>query len=447
MDSARRVGAFAMTLRLERVALYAVWHCIIALSVAVQVWAQETPNERAFPQSKVAVEKVLASVQASLSGHLPVLDGFARPAEHPLDRYQRGYFQSTVQVSATASGGSLVRITTKVTAWYADPLASHSGYQLLISNGRLEADLLDQLSELLATNSTAGGNRVASAGASKPSSESPATAEPSISAPSPKFPETDRPYSSSLGQGLTAQDLPHERTPDAISTEKSNSALQTEADNLGEVLKNTAHPKNLIAVKKSGTPVVLTPSLTAKPQFLASLHDEFEMLDFNADWVHVRISGLSRGWIWRNSVEMPEGIANTDSHAAAASLAPAADLFHVIREETSTFPGDWDPLKNKNVKIISVQKIDENAKDSGPRERLEYAKFLLEKSYKEQEQKPQDLAGIVVIFDSADGGMVAATMATLQQWKAGTLSDSALWHKCFFDPPETFESSGSSASQ
>jgi len=436
-----------MTLRLERVALCAVWLCIIAPAVAVQVWAQETPNERAFPQSKVAVEKVLASVQASLSGHLPVLDGFARPAEHPLDRYQRGYFQSTVQVSATPSGGSLVRITTKVTAWYADPLASHSGYQLLISNGRLEADLLDQLSELLAKNSTAGGNRVASAGTSKPSSESPATAEPAISAPSPKFPETDRPYSSSLGQGLAAQDLPHERTPDAISAEKSNSALQTEADNLGEVLKNTAHPKNLIAVKKSGTPVVLTPSLTAKPQFLASLHDEFEMLDFNADWVHVRISGLSRGWIWRNSVEMPEGIANTDSHAAAASLAPAADLFHVIREETSTFPGDWDPLKNKNVKIISVQKIDENAKDSGPRERLEYAKFLLEKSYTEQAQKPQDLAGVVVIFDSADGGMVAATMATLQQWKAGTLSDSALWHKCFFDPPETFDSSGSSASQ
>jgi hypothetical protein len=32
------------------------------------------------------------------------------------------------------------------------------------------------------------------------------------------------------------------------------------------------------------------------------------------------------------------------------------------------------------------------------------------------------LAGIVVIFDSADGGMIAATLATLQQWKIGTLS-------------------------
>ncbi len=64
----------------------------------------------------------------------------------------------------------------------------------------------------------------------------------------------------------------------------------------------------------------------------------------------------------------------------------------------------------------------------------------LKESYKEIAQKPQDLAGVVVIFDSADGGMIAATHATLQQWSAGTLSDSALWHKCFFDPPEMFDS-------
>jgi hypothetical protein len=176
------------------------------------------------------------------------------------------------------------------------------------------------------------------------------------------------------------------------------------------------------------------------------MHDEFELLDFNADWVHVRISGLSRGWIWRNSVEMPDGIRDTDAPATAA-LTPAAALFHVIREENSTFPGNWEQLRNKNVKIISVQKIDENAKNAGPSARLEYTKFLLEKNYKELVQNPSAPAGIVVIFDSADGGMVAATMAALQQWRAGTLSDSALWHKCFFDPPETFESSGASASQ
>jgi hypothetical protein len=415
-----------------------------AALVAVHLPAQTSPYERAFPQSKATVEKALTAVQSNLAGHLPVLDGFAKPGEHPLDRYQRAYYQSTVQISSTPSGGSLVRVSTKVTAWYADPVASHSGYQLLISNGRIEADLLDQLAEQLATSSTANGSPTASVSTSKPSAAPSAEAEPTVSAPAPKFPDTDRTFSSSLSQGLAAQD--RDRPASTQSTVKPDSALLAEADSLEEILKNQAHPKNLVAVKKSGTPVVSTPSLSAKPQFLASMHDEFEMLDFNADWVHVRISGLSRGWIWRNSVEMPDGIHDTDAHLTPA-LTPAADLFHVAREETAPFPGDWEPLRSQNVRIISVQKIDDNAKDAGPKARLEYAKFLLEKNYQELAQNPSALAGIVVIFDSADGGMIAATMATLQQWRAGMLSDSALWHKCFFDPPETFESSGSSASQ
>jgi len=45
---------------------------------------------------------------------------------------------------------------------------------------------------------------------------------------------------------------------------------------------------------------------------------------------------------------------------------------------------------------------------------------------------------VVLIFDSVDGGMIAATFPTVRQWKAGTLSDAALWHQCYFDPPETF---------
>ena len=420
------------------------WILSVALTAAGQAGGQSAPYERSFPQSKAAVEKALAALQANLAGHLPGLDGFAKAGEHPLDRYQRAYYQTTVQVRANPSGGALVRVSAKVTAWYADPVASRSGYQLLVSNGRLESDLLDQLTEQLAQNQNASGDANASSATPEPATGAP-SAEPTIPAPAAKFPDTDRTFSSTLSQGLAAQE--QERAAAKPSSDaKSDNALKAEAESLEEILKNQAHPKNLVAVKKSGTPVVSTPSLTAKPQFLASMHDEFEMLDFNADWVHVRISGLSRGWIWRNSVEMPDGIRDTDA-APARSLAPAADLFHVIREETSTFPGDWNQLRNKNVKIISVQKIDENAKDAGPQVRLEYAKFLLQKNYNAVAQNPSGLAGIVVIFDSADGGMIAATLPTLQQWRAGTLSDSALWHQCFFDPPETFDSSGVSASQ
>jgi len=93
-----------------------------------------------------------------------------------------------------------------------------------------------------------------------------------------------------------------------------------------------------------------------------------------------------------------------------------------------------------------VQKIQQKGKSAGPKERLDYAKCLLEKSYTEISEKPSELRGVVVIFDAADGGMIAATTAALRQWVKGNLSDSALWHNCFFDPPETFESADSSGS-
>ena len=97
--------------------------------------------------------------------------------------------------------------------------------------------------------------------------------------------------------------------------------------------------------------MVATASLTAKTLFLASAHDEFEMLDFNRDWVHVQISGLSRGWIWRNSLEMPAGIPDSD----ACSRTPgsiAADFFHMTREE-SALPGRLGATSGKKRKNLS----------------------------------------------------------------------------------------------
>jgi hypothetical protein len=429
-----------------------IWLRIVLAESAVMlaallpsIQAQTGPYEKTFPQSKAVVDKALTSLQANLAGHLPALEGFALAGEHPLDRYQRAYYQAAVQVT-TAGGGVRVKISTKITAWYNDPAGAHSGYQLLSSNGRLESDLLDQLSDQLGSSATEGSEKAAPALPAKKPSD--AAVEPAISAPSSSLSDAARPFSSSRSQSLADEERASAKIAAQPNPDKAKSDLQAEADTLEEALKNQAHPKNLVAVKKSGTPVVSTPSLTAKPQFLASLHDEFEMLDFNRDWVHVRISGLSRGWIWRNSVEMPEGIPDTEA-AAVPAQAPAADLFHVTREENAPFPGVWEPLRGKNVKILSVQKLDEAAKDASATERLEYAKFLLDKSYTEMTKKTQaqESAGVVVIFDSADGGMIAATLATLQQWRAGTLSDSALWHKCFFDPPETFDSTGSSASQ
>ena len=423
---------------------------LVALALPALIEGQTAATERAFPQSKAQIEAVLKTVQGNLSGHLPTLDGFAAAA-HPLDQYQRGFFQTTVEIAPIPSGGSLVRVTAKVTAWYSDPAGGHSGYQLLRSNGRLEADLLDELADQLAANSRANpaANNAKHAGAvpqspqAQETTSTQANQEPLISAPSAKFPDPGT-FSSSLSQGLASQERAATSTPAKTSLQETDSALQSEANALEQVLKSQGHPDNLVAVKKSGTPVVTGPSLSAKTLFLASMHDEFEMLDFNQDWVHVRISGLSRGWIWRDSVEMPNGIPDTASHAAAPS---AADLFHVVREESAPFPGDWPPLRGKTVRIISVQKVDESEKGGGPQDKLEYSKFLLDKSYSDSVQKKENIDGIVLVFDSVDGGMLAATASTLQQWKTGTISDAAFWHNCFFDPPETFSASASGGAQ
>ncbi len=425
-----------------------------------RAWAQGGGYERTFPQSKATVERVLKDMQFSMAGRLPVLDGFALAGDHPLDRYQRGYFQSAVQVSANASGGSVVRVSTKVTAWYSDAIPSRSGYQLLNSNGRLEADLLDELTAELGKR--AAGNGQPQPGAanapSAPSSSTKSVAQPRTAesapasessssvpaSPTPRLPETGGTFSSSLAQNLAAQRTGVPQAGQNPPADRERAALKAEAESLEEILKNQTYPKNLVAVKKSGTPVVASPSLTAKTLFMASAHDEFEMLDFNADWVHVRISGLSRGWVWRNSLEMPEGI---PAVAAGSGAAAADELFRVSREETAIFPGDWEPLRNKSVKIISVQKADASAGDGGAKLKLEFAKSLLDKSYAEVQKKADTSAGIVLIFDSADGGMIATTVGTLQQWKAGKLSDSALWHQSYFDPPEMFSSDSPAASQ
>lgn len=444
--------------KIMRVLGHGMLAVLLAWCSASSSRAQSSDSERVFPQSKATIEKAIKDMQAASAGRLPVLDGFAMAGEHPLDHYQRGYFQSKFQVSAAPSGGSIVRVSVQITAWYTDPAANRSGYQVLPSNGRLEGDLLDQLSEQLSGKSS-GKNFPANAPRkpfpseqaalnqpAKPpaaASETADKAEPAISAPVPQLPSSGG-FSSSLTQGLAELGKTGVPSNNQVA-DNGQSALQAEAQNLEEVLKNQAHPKNLVAIKKNGTPVVGSASLTAKTLFLASAHDEFEMLDFTRDWVHVRISGLSRGWIWRNNLEMPDSI--PDSDAAPSPLPAAAEMFHISREETAPFPGDWAPLRGKSVKIVSAEKINDAEKDAGPQLRLEFAKSVLDKDYAELEQKSQMLSGIVVIFDSVDGGMIAVPFPILQQWKAGKLTDAALWHQCFFDPPETFSESGASASQ
>src|SRR5437762_12193874 len=127
-------------------------------------------------------------------------------------------------------------------------------------------------------------------------------------------------------------------------------ALQREAEHLSEILRNQSHPANLVAVKSNQTPVLQNPALDAKVLFLASAEDEFEIIEQNPDWIHIRISGLSRGWLRRSGVELLDGsesvpaespgtgVAAGNTPTPASRRAKAASPFALSSEEVGNFP-------------------------------------------------------------------------------------------------------------
>jgi hypothetical protein len=393
---------------------------IAGFSVAQSPPTENWGSERQFAESVAVVQAALQRLPGGTSGHLPALDGFVVPGSQQLSSYQRPYYQCEVQVAAAKSGGSRVRVTAKITAWFSSP--AHSGYEALKSNGRVETDLLDRLQDALAESvgKSADGSRASvNPPAAKP-------AAPEIDAPVPQLPDRHG----------------HANGPNREQTNLQDSQLQQEAKSLEEILRNQSHPTNLIAVKRDSTPVLQNPIADAKVLFLASAEDEFEVLDENPGWVHVRISGLSRGWLRRSTVE---GIGDSQTPRADESIAAQPDRraartdpespapFSVSSEEIGSFPGDWAPLRGKNVKIISLQQAPGSGRITSPQEKKQFAETLLKK---ESPSLSSDAAGLVLVFDAEDGGMVAATRATLEQWNSGAVSQAAFWKQCFLDPPE-----------
>ncbi len=387
------------------------------LLAAIFCQTQTSQNERTFSQSVSVVQSKLKELPGGTSGPLPLLDGFVLSGSHELDRYQRPYYQCTVRVTAAPSGGSLVRVSAKITAWRND---AHPGYALLESNGRVESDLLDRLADSLAAKtpnpSATSGSVTAFVPLHRPEGKTPLISAPTQ--PFPKHFELQLPSKDNKGQA-------------------ADPALEAEAKNLEEILRNQSHPTNLVAVKQDQTAVLRNPSLDAKVLFLASAEDEFEVLEANTDWIHVRISGLSRGWLRRSAIDFIDGSgaiptassSKSENNGEAPSQTPAP--FSIGSEELGSFPGTWPPLTGKSVRIISVQAAG-TGQTTSPQEKLLFARSVFRR---ETEPLPESANGLVLIFDAEDGGMIAATRALIEQWKRGAISEQAFWQQCLRDPP------------
>ena len=154
----------------------------------------------------------------------------------------------------------MVRVSATITAWYTDPVAGKSGYQVLPSNGRLENDFLDRLQEELGD--AAPPNAGASTEDADARTQDTATPEPTISAPTPGNPTPIvksgiAPAGSPFNLRKPAGCKPHRVAGhEKAIVDKHTREQEKEASALEEILQNQAHPSNLAAVNKAQTPVL-----------------------------------------------------------------------------------------------------------------------------------------------------------------------------------------------
>jgi hypothetical protein len=413
-----------LTFKIRQIVVAMIFSALAVLSAN----GQAVPYARTFAKPKAEVEQALKDLQAHAGQKLPIADGFVGATQQPLDRYERAFYQFSIEVLPAVPTGTIVQVSAKITAWYADRDPAKSGYQILPSNGRLELDLLDRLDEKFGNKPAAGTARsIATSG---------------ISAPTPKL-NLGGGMNMSPGNPIAAPEGTEELNrlrQEREAEEKRMHSLNVELQGLEEVKKNQAHPLNLVTVKKAGTPVMARAGEDGRVLFKAAVNDEFEFLDAEGEWIHVQISGVSRGYIRRSALELPELLAEHLEETARSEAAAKRGAFRVEREENSVFPGDWEELKGKTVKIYTVQPNSQDAKETDARAKLKFAGALMQKFAGELAPGATEGDGVVVIFDSADGGIAGATLASIEQLAKGGISEEAFWKQCYLDPPETFQS-------
>ena len=330
------------------------------------------------------------------------------------------------------SSETSVRVSAKITAWYDDPDKQRSGYQILTSNGRLENDALDRIQETLEGPGSSGTKTT-------PQPKYNLTLGPAIplGSPSPRV-AGGTPKDLHRAEGMTSAEPVTETEIEGLkkkreAAEKRVQQLNNALQNLQELFDSQTKPGNLVAIRKNGTPVYARPEEASKPLFAAMEKDQFEMVEIRGEWVHVRISGDSRGWIRRAQLEFPD-----DAAAVSAGGTKPVEIFRITREEIGVFSGNWEPLRGKTVKVYSVQPAQSPTLETSAREKRNFVKELFLRAAKEHSETDTVTAGVVVVFDSPDGGQASATLASLAQWQQGKLSDPAFWQACSLDPPETF---------
>ena len=198
--------------------------------------------ERSYAFPEVNVQAALQKMGAYQGARLPSLDGFIKTIRAKIEHYERPYYEYKIELESRGDNQTIVRVKAKVSAWYADPTGANPGYQNFESNGRLESDLLDRLSDFLADNK-------ATVGAD------PASMQGQIEA------------------------VRRQR----MEAESRISFLEKQLDELRKPGRPSQEPE-FVSVAKSRIPVFRAPEANAPVLLQAQADDEFELLERRGSW-------------------------------------------------------------------------------------------------------------------------------------------------------------------
>jgi hypothetical protein len=363
-----------------------VWFLLVLLSAILP--AEEIPKgaqEREYAASSATLKAALEQLGAYSGSRLPTLEGFIQTERIELDQYQRPYYEFKVDLLPSASDQTLVRVKANVSAWYADLKGAQSAYHSFDSNGRLESDLLDRLSEYLNKHSAT-------------SADADGLAK-QIAAVRQQRLEVERRISE------------REKQPQPLPTPSGSAQY----------------------VSLSKPRVFSTPDEHSSVLLRAQSEDEFEVLERRGAWVRLGLGDNRSGWV-KSSQVLPK----PPTSATASAVRGEATAFTVIREVSSSFSGDLARLKGKKVLYIWARPEGSslNVKAS---KKLRFAQATFSERYRQAVHGSQVAPeGIVVIFLDQQGGVAAATLADIGLWVDGTITEPAFLNRCSLDPPSAF---------
>lgn len=368
--------------------------CLALLSAYLP--AKEIPKtvqEREYAASSATVKAALEQLGAYRGSRLPTLEGFIQTERIELDQYQRPYYEFKIELVSAAADQTLVRVKANVSAWYADPKGAQSAYRTFESNGRLESDLLDRLSEYLSK------HKATVADAESVTKQIAAVRQQRL--------EVER-HVSELEKQIQTQPLP---TPSGST--------------------------QYISLSKPGNPIFTAPDAHSSVQLRAQSEDEFEVLERRGAWLRLGLGDNRSGWV-RSSQVMPNRLTSANPSAIRDEVSRDTTTFTIIREVSSTFSGDWRRLKGKNVLYIWVRPEGSSLNVKAGK-KLRFAQATFSERYRQATHGSQiSPEGIVVIFLDQQGGVAAATFSDIGLWLDGAITEPAFLSRCSLDPPSAF---------